>query len=102
MAFDLMRRYPEAFFCYREAVTQQPYEGQFWFRLGNHFWERGLLSKAEEAYLVSERCPHGGGEGRRAEDELRRLPEMQDVPKPPPGANPLDETMEAKPPEVLP
>ena len=44
-------RYPEAFFCYAQAVTAQPYNGQFWYWLGNHYGARGMLEKAEEAYF---------------------------------------------------
>jgi tetratricopeptide (TPR) repeat protein len=102
MAFDVMRRYPEAFFCYKQAVTAQPYNGQFWFRLGNHYWERGMLDKAEEAYLMSEYSPHGGTEGSDAEQQLRRLPEMEDVPRPAPGTNPLAQQPEADEPAVVP
>src|SRR5260221_249357 len=46
MTFDVMRRYPEAFFCYERAVTAQPYNGQFWYWLGNNYWACGMLEKA--------------------------------------------------------
>ncbi|HEX4139790.1 MAG TPA: O-antigen ligase family protein [Candidatus Methylacidiphilales bacterium] len=87
--YDVMRRFPEAYFCYSTAITNQPYNGEFWFRLGNHYWVRGMLAKAEEAFLISAHCPHGATGAREAEDQLRQLPEMEGVPPPAPGANPL-------------
>ena len=102
MTFDLMRRFPEAFFCYSEAVTAQPYNGQFWYRLGNHFWDRSMWAKAEQAYLVAAQCPHGGQESIEAEKELRQLPEMQDVPWPAPGTDPLATPSATEEPSTLP
>jgi len=90
MTFDIMRRYSEAFFCYQTAVSAQPYNGQFWYWLGNHYWQRGMLAKAEQAYLQSEQSPHGSEGSAEAEQELRALPEMQDIPVPAPGVNPLE------------
>jgi tetratricopeptide (TPR) repeat protein len=87
--YDVMRRFPEAFFCYSKAVTHQPFNGEFWFRLGNHYWVRGMLQKAEEAFLISGACPHGGGPSYGAEAQLRQLPEMDGIPRPAVGANPL-------------
>jgi hypothetical protein len=89
MAYDIMRRFPEAYFCYSQTVTMQPYNGQFWYRLGNHFWGRGMWAKAEEAYLMSISCPHGGEDSRQALAELRQLPQMDGIPVPAPGLNPL-------------
>jgi len=94
LTFDIMRRFPEAFFCYTQAVAEQPYNGQFWYRLGNHYWARGMLEKAELAYLMSVRCPHGGEDAVVAEKQLRTMPELEDVPRPAPGANPLAPTEE--------
>jgi len=91
MTFDIMRRYSEAFFCYKAAVTAQPYNGQFWYWLGNHYWQRGMLDKAEEAYLCAEKCPHGKEGSQEAVQELRALPSMQDVPTPSADANPVNE-----------
>jgi O-antigen ligase len=102
MSFDLMRRFPEAFFCYSQAATAQPYNGQFWYRLGNHFWDRSMWAKAEEAYLVAAKCPHGGTDSIQAEKELRQLPEMQDVPWPAPGTNPLSTPSATEEPSTLP
>jgi len=102
MAFDVMRRFPEAFFCYQQAVTEEPYNGQFWYRLGNHFWGRSMWTKAEEAYLMSINCPHGAGESGQAEAELRRLPEMDGVPMPDKGANPLNVPTGGEEPSTLP
>jgi hypothetical protein len=89
LTFDLMRRFPEAYFCFEKAATAQPYNGQFWYRLGNHYWQCGMFKKAEEAFLLSEHCPFGFEESGEAEQELRQLPELEDVPLPPPGTNPL-------------
>ena len=94
MTFDVMRRYAEAFFCYKQAVEAEPYNGLFWYWLGNHYWERGLPVQAEEAYLLSEACPHGGENSPEAEQELRQLRVMQDVPLPAPGTNPLEAPLE--------
>ena len=102
MTFDIMRRYPEAYFCYAQAVTAQPYNGQFWYRLGNHFWGRSMWTKAEEAYLMAMSCPHGTGDSAQAESELRQLPEMDGVPKPAPGTNPLAPEPESEQPATLP
>jgi O-antigen ligase len=102
MAFDVMRRFPEAFFCYQQAVTEEPYNGQFWYRLGNHFWGRSMWAKAEEAYLKSMSCPHGAGESGQAEAELRRLPEMEGVPLPKKGTNPLRVPTDGEEPATLP
>lgn len=89
MTYDVMRRYTEAFFNYKMAVAAEPYNGEFWYWLGNHYWQRGMLAKAEEAYLISQKCPHGGEASVQAEQDLRSLPDMQDVPMPAPDANPL-------------
>jgi O-antigen ligase len=99
--YDVMRRYPEAFFCYSQAAANQPFNGEFWFRLGNHYWVRGMLQKAEEAFLLSERCPHGAYGAHDAETELRQLPEMQNVPLPAVGTNPLTDEPE-KPLQAVP
>lgn len=102
MTFDIMRRFPEAFFCYAEAVKAQPYNGQFWYRLGNHFWDRGMWVKAEEAYMMSISCPHGGEDAGQAEADLRQLPELEGVPKPTPGTNPLTAPESAEEPSTVP
>jgi tetratricopeptide (TPR) repeat protein len=101
MTFDFMGRYPEAFFCYETAVKAQPYNGEFWFALGNHFRERGILDRAEEAYVRSEQCPHGSEGSAEAIKELRALPEMQNVPAPGPDVDPLA-SPEAPPPASAP
>jgi len=97
-----MRRFPEAFFCYQQAVTEEPYNGQFWYRLGNHFWGRSMWAQAEEAYLKSMSCPHGGGESAQAEQELRQLPEMDGVPMPEKGKSPLSTSAELEEPSTVP
>lgn len=102
MTLDLMGRYPEAFLCYAQAVTAQPYNGQFWYRLGNHYVARGMLEKAEEAYLWSKHSPHGADGSVDAEYQIRALPEMKDAPLPPPGANPLAPDPETEGPAVVP
>jgi O-antigen ligase len=102
MAFDIMRRFPEAYFCYSSTVTEQPYNGQFWYRLGNHYWGRGMWVKAEEAYLMSISCPHGGDESRQAEAEMRQLPQMDGIPVPAPGTNPLTTTSDNEAPSTIP
>jgi O-antigen ligase len=89
MTFDIMRRYPEAFFCYVKAVTAQPYDGQFWKALGNHFWERGLLVKAEQAYLIAAQCPHGFEGSSEAAQEIGQLLDARGIPQPAAGTNPL-------------
>ena len=77
------------------------YNGEFWYRLGNHYWVRGMLEKAEESFILAANCPHGGGDAATSEEQLRQLPQMQDVPAPAPGANPLTTAPEA-PPQTLP
>jgi hypothetical protein len=89
LTFDIMHRYPEAYFCYAAALANQPYDGQFWFRLGNHFWERGLLQKAEQAYQMGLRCPHGAEDNVAAAKDIRDYLAAQGVPLPSPGTNPL-------------
>jgi O-antigen ligase len=99
--YDVMRRFPEAYFCYSTAIGNQPYNGEFWYRLGNHYWVRGMLEKAEESFILAVHCPHGGGDAGGSEAELRQLPQMESVPAPAPGANPLTEPPEA-PQQTLP
>jgi len=85
LTFDIMRRYAEAYFSYKQAVTEQPYNGQFWYWLGNHYWQRGMLDKAEQAYLRAAKCPHGKEGSLDAINELRALPgreNAQDVSAP--------------------
>jgi tetratricopeptide (TPR) repeat protein len=89
LTYDVMRRYTEAFLNYKQVVGEEPYNGEFWYWLGNHYWQRGMLPKAEEAYLIAQKCPHGGDASVQAEEDLRALPDMQDIPLPPPDANPL-------------
>ena len=90
MTFDVMRRYSEAFFCYAAAVKAQPYNGQFWNVLGNHFWQRGMLVKAEQAYLMAAQCPHGFEGSADSAQEVRKLLDARGIPAPAPGTNPLD------------
>ena len=89
LTYDLMYRYPEAYFCYADALRHQPYDGQFWFRLGNHFWETGLLEKAEQAYRMGLACPHGAEENVQPAQEIRGYLEAQGIPAPAPGTDPL-------------
>jgi len=89
LTFDVMRRYSEAFFCYQEALTAQPHDGQFWSALGNHFWQRGLLQKAEQAYLIASQCPHGSEGSAASAKEVRAILDQQGYPPAAPGANPL-------------
>jgi O-antigen ligase len=89
LTFDIMYRYPEAYFCYANALRHQPYDGQFWFRIGNHFWETGMLEKAEQAYRMGLRCPNGAEENVGPANEVRGYLKAQGVPLPPEGTNPL-------------
>ena len=89
LTFDLMRRYAEAYFCYQIAVTNQPYNGQFWSSLGNHFWERGLLVKADEAYLKAAQCPHGSEGAAQSAKEVGAILTQEGYVPPTPGTNPL-------------
>ncbi len=89
LTYDIMGRYPEAYLCLVDAVTHQPYEGHFWFRLGNHFWQVGLLEKAEQAYQMGLRCPHGAEENAEPAAQLRPYLEAQGIPLPAAGTNPL-------------
>jgi O-antigen ligase len=89
VTYDLMYRYPEAYFCYAEALKHQPYDGQFWYRLGNHFWETGLLEKAEQAYQMGLRCPNGSEENVEPAKEIRDYLAAQGIPLPPAGTDPL-------------
>lgn len=102
MTFDVMKRYSEAYFCYKAAATAQPYNGQFWYQLGNHFWQRGMLDKAEQAYLMASQCPHGKEGSDAAIKELRALPEMQDIPVPASGTNPVQPKPEVEEPATTP
>jgi O-antigen ligase len=98
LTFDLMRRYQEAFFCYKAAVTARPYDGQFWSALGNHFWQRGLVRKAAEAYLIAAGCPHGSEGAAQSAQEVTAIIEQEGFAPPAPGANPL--LPEPEPPEA--
>jgi O-antigen ligase len=89
LTYDIMYRYPEAYLCYADALAHQPYDGHFWFRLGNHFWQVGLLEKAEQAYEMGLRCPHGAQENAEPEQEIRPYLAAQGIPLPDPGTDPL-------------
>jgi O-antigen ligase len=102
MTFDVMRRYSEAFFCYSAAVKAQPYNGQFWNVLGNHFWQRGMLVKAEQAYLLAAQCPHGFEGSAEAAQEVRKLLDAHGIPAPVPGTNPMDVPAQASEPPTTP
>jgi O-antigen ligase len=58
LTLDLMRKYPEALPHYLETVTAQPYNGQFWFWLGNHYAVIGDAKEAAQAYAHMEYCFH--------------------------------------------
>ena len=90
VTYDLMSRYPEAYFCYVEALQHQPYDGQFWYRLGNHFWETGAVEKAEQAYQMGLNCPNGAQVNVKPLQEIRDYLAAQGIPRPPVGTNPLD------------
>ena len=90
LTFDLMHRYPEAFFCYQTATRAQPHNGQFWNALGNHYWQRGMLQKAEQSYIMAARCPFGKEGGWDAAGQLRQQLDAQGVQPPAQGTNPLD------------
>jgi tetratricopeptide (TPR) repeat protein len=89
LTYDIMYRYPEAYFCYAAALEKQPYDGQFWYRLGNHFWERGLLEKAEQAYQMGLKCPNGSDENIEPAKEIRGYLAAQGIALPAPGTDPL-------------
>ena len=86
--FDLMRKYSDAFQSYKKAIAAQPHNGQFWLGVGRHFQQCGLLPEAEEAYWKAYRSPRGTEGSGAALTQIRSLPEMVGVPKPPPGADP--------------
>jgi O-antigen ligase len=98
LTFDLMRRYPEAFFCYKAAVTARPYDGQFWSALGNHFWQRGLVRKAAQAYMIAAGCPHGSEGAAQSAQEVTAIIEQEGFAPPAPGTSPL--VPEPAPPEA--
>jgi len=89
LTYDMMRRYAEAYLCFKEAVTQEPYNGQFWYHLGNHFWQCGMLEKAEQSYLLGAQCPHGAEGNAESAAEVREILDAGGVAKPEPGASPL-------------
>jgi hypothetical protein len=102
LVFDVMRRYSEAFFCYKAAVTAEPYNGEYWNALGNHYWERNLLPQAEEAYLIAAGCPHGGGAAIQSAREVRNVLNTEGIPPPVPGTNPLKPPPERPEPPTAP
>jgi O-antigen ligase len=73
MTLDLMQKYPEALPRYQRAVTDQPYNGQFWYWLGNHYAESGMADKAEQAYAQAEQYAHNAEENAEAEKQLGTL-----------------------------
>ena len=89
LTYDIMFRYPEAYLCLADAVRHQPHDGHFWFRLGNHFWQAGQLAKAEQAYQMGLRCPHGAEDNAAPAAEIRPYLEARGVPPPAPGTDPL-------------
>jgi hypothetical protein len=89
LTFDIMGRYSEAFFCFKEAVTYQPYNGQFWNALGDHFRHRGLWLEAEESYLIAARCPHGGEGDADKAAKVQTILDAQEIAPPIPGTSPF-------------
>jgi O-antigen ligase len=89
LTFDLMQRYTEAFICDEAAITAQPHDGQFWKALGSHFMKRGLLEKAEQAYLTAARCPHGSEGAAEEAKRVRTILDVENAPPAIPGTNPL-------------
>ena len=73
LTYDLLQRYPEALASYQGAVAAQPYSGQFWMVLGNHFFSLGMLDKAEKAYATAANCPRGRD---GAEDSAKKVREI--------------------------
>ncbi len=90
VTFDVMERYPEAYFCLEAAIAAQPHDGQFWMALGNHFEQQGLLEKAEQAYLTADQCPHGSTGAADAAARVRAILNVENVPPSVPGTNPLE------------
>ncbi len=88
LAYDVLHRYAEAFFCYQAATAHQPYNGQIWNALGYHFWKRGLLVQAEEAFLRGASCPHGGEGDADAAQKVQALLDEKNIPRPPINVNP--------------
>ena len=98
LTFDLMQRYTEAYFCLETAITAEPYDGQFWMALGSHFMKRGLLEKAEQAYLTAANCPHGGEGASEEAQKVRAILDLENVPQAVPGTNPLQPQETSEPP----
>jgi anaphase-promoting complex subunit 8 len=101
LTYDILHRYPEAFFSFQKAVAAQPYNGQFWDALGNHFWQRGLLLQAEEAFLKGAACPHGGEGAAAAAQKIQAILDQRNVPPPAPDINPAIPQPPPPPPEQI-
>jgi tetratricopeptide (TPR) repeat protein len=102
LTFDIMHRFPEAYFCYQQALAERPFDGQFWTSLGNHFWMRGMLFRAEESYHMAARCPRGGEVGASSAAEVGRLLDAAGVPQPPADQNPFEPERPVEHPPTLP
>lgn len=59
MTYDSLRRYPEAFMLYRQAVQADPRNWRIHGWLARHYWQRGMLDRAKETY---ERAVELGGD----------------------------------------
>jgi O-antigen ligase len=73
MSLDLMRRFPEAYMYYQQALKNHPYNGYFWAALGAHHFARGQLLTAKWAYGKSLECPAGSEEARLGLEKLSEL-----------------------------
>lgn len=64
MTCDTLRRYPEAFMLYQQALKAEPRNWRIHGWLARHFWVRGMLDRAKQMY---ERALELGGDS-----EMRR------------------------------
>lgn len=64
MTYDSLRRYPEAYMLYSQALQADPRNWRIRGWLARHYWQRGMLDRAKETY---ERAVELGGDS-----EIRR------------------------------
>ncbi len=50
LTHEVLRRYPEAYLLYRQALAIEPYNRTVHRMLGDHFWRRGMNDKARAQY----------------------------------------------------
>jgi O-antigen ligase len=73
LSYDLMRRYPEAYFIHSTVIQRQPYNGYFHLLMGLHYWRRNMLPDAQTEFEKGASCPHGREDNGSALKEINQI-----------------------------